>query len=374
MFQKIVYISQQSPYIHFQSDYSGATLRASDVKPRLDSFVIARGSESDIKSEWRNNQHPNSLNYTLSIQTGGQEFQEIDKLYPCYFGNTGIKAGELKKQFSFTSNIKLIIKSYFKELIDHLENQIFSDFFTLYNFGTRTSKGFGGFIVIKDNGNLPTQIEFEKLLISQFKIVYKNTRNIDNYVDYSTDHKRLFSKIDEAYKQLKSGLQRSPSMMRTYFNNLSPSIEWEKSKTSEVLKAKVSEKVKVDKRHNNIYYVRALLGLAENYEYDKLGVKFKITHDQVAGNDENSKIQRFPSPITVKIYNNTFYFCISQFSINSLDEIADQNFQFELIREGRPIQGGKFNVQVPKVDGKNDFQLIKFLTTSFDPSKWKIIA
>ena len=41
-------LKQHTPLIHFQHDQEGATLRASEVKPKLDKFIVERDFENDF--------------------------------------------------------------------------------------------------------------------------------------------------------------------------------------------------------------------------------------------------------------------------------------------------------------------------------------
>ena len=51
VFKMIVELKQQTPILHFQPDESGATLRASEVKPKLDRFLINQSDEA-IPQDW----------------------------------------------------------------------------------------------------------------------------------------------------------------------------------------------------------------------------------------------------------------------------------------------------------------------------------
>jgi len=378
MYQKIVYLRQQSPYIHFQNNFPGATLRASDVKPRLDKFLYEKcakmepfwklpsNSQEMANSDLANNELNSSLNYKLQIAVDGHAMELIPKVYPCFFGNTGTKENEAtQKKFSFTTSVKLIFKSYFKDLLDLIVDKYIQDFFVTYNFGTRSSKGFGGFVVVPTEMAEVINNDFEARLRSQFEMVFKFSKVLYNYEDYIGDHKLMFTKIDEAYKELKGGLQRSPSKLRKYFNALHPSVEWEKAKTTEILKANVDPDVKVDKLHNNIYYIRGLLGLAENYEYDRIRIKSKFA---IKHKDET--IERFPSPILVKIFDNSFYFCLTKKAIDSLDEIAGENFVFTMYKGEKQFPAGNFTLQVPAA---STFDIGKFLQVALVTEKWKKI-
>ena len=56
-------LKQHTPLIHFQHDQEGATLRASEVKPKLDRFVLTRLGKD---------------NYD---EISGEEFDKVASLY-----------------------------------------------------------------------------------------------------------------------------------------------------------------------------------------------------------------------------------------------------------------------------------------------------
>ena len=49
-FQKEYHLKAHSPLIHFQYDSNGATLRATEVKPKLDRYILKHCK--DIPEEW----------------------------------------------------------------------------------------------------------------------------------------------------------------------------------------------------------------------------------------------------------------------------------------------------------------------------------
>ena len=49
-FQKIYTLIAQTPIIHFQHDQAGATLRATEVKPKLDKYLL-KCAEGEIDKE-----------------------------------------------------------------------------------------------------------------------------------------------------------------------------------------------------------------------------------------------------------------------------------------------------------------------------------
>ena len=76
MNQLTAILKQHTPMIHFQHNESGATLRASEVKPLLDKFILTKLRNGDIregrlyakKNNWLiDNEKNYALNYKLSI-------------------------------------------------------------------------------------------------------------------------------------------------------------------------------------------------------------------------------------------------------------------------------------------------------------------
>ena len=62
--KKEILLSQQTPMWHFQSDQEGCCLRATEVKPKLDSFLLKKYGETFNK--YRVND-TNALDYKLSF-------------------------------------------------------------------------------------------------------------------------------------------------------------------------------------------------------------------------------------------------------------------------------------------------------------------
>ncbi|MCX6272661.1 MAG: hypothetical protein NTU44_15865 [Bacteroidetes bacterium] len=178
-------LKQHTPLIHFQHDQEGATLRATEVKPKLDQFIFEKitgkrgfsariefhhllfhggevwtkrlnwlsGSSREIKPKYLNIQERNnallhfSLNYKLKIPFVFPEFKTIERnfKFPCFFGDMGDNYTENIKGFSYLNTLlNCEIFTFDKSLKDTIALKL-SDFFSLHNFGTRQSKGFGSF-------------------------------------------------------------------------------------------------------------------------------------------------------------------------------------------------------------------------------------
>ena len=72
-----VTLKQHTPLIHFQHDQYGATLRASEVKPKLDRFIFSlleEGKEEAKRRGWtKGNDRTLSLNYKLKIKSSVED-------------------------------------------------------------------------------------------------------------------------------------------------------------------------------------------------------------------------------------------------------------------------------------------------------------
>ena len=235
-----VTLKQHTPLIHFQHDQYGATLRASEVKPKLDRFILTKlgggdykkGCEKAKKEGWLvgKGEHP-ALNYKMKIvcSKNRDEFLAASYMSPKkmpYLNSQGINVlsptpyfaqekenGEIANQKRRWNNIKckaikhekveIEIFSLVDSLIDEIGNFIQS-FFVIENFGTRQSKGFGCFTVIeiksvKDNQECKLTLQNnEKLLKDNYAVCYKKVLK-DSSIS------GIFRTITEDYRLLKTG-------------------------------------------------------------------------------------------------------------------------------------------------------------------------
>jgi len=336
-------LKQHTPLIHFQHNQVGATLRASEVKPKLDRFILTKlgenptveqiiiGQREAAKEEkdfedfgiyekgkliakgldWLigKGEHP-SLEYQMKISIENEQnikmpleqkmvkddnnrlVQEYDEngeplyktTFPFVLSNMGGKVQSELVNFFYANRIKIILRSFVSELLAIIEDSII-EFFTLNNFGGRCNKGFGSFSVKRINDRLITFSE------DYFK---SNTQllefEINKNIDYNS-FKKIFGVIDYYWKRLKSGInygdnEYSKSFLYTYVNE-------QKKKTWE--KRKIKEFFFLGNRHidqnnpNPPIFARALLGLPDKFEYGSRSIM--ISHPD---------IERIMSPIYFK--------------------------------------------------------------------------
>ena len=178
-------LEAQSPMIHFQENQSGATLRASEMKPKLDRFLLRHMcqnqelkkelhlsgeiTETELCRALRKNRtyktmfadadHP-ALNYKVQITESGDtcESQKVDlkKDYKIYYGN--MRRGIL-------SDPCVTILCFHEYLRTQIEQNILK-FFLVTNFGGMQGKGFGSFIPTVFFENRQTLTMQQELLIA----------------------------------------------------------------------------------------------------------------------------------------------------------------------------------------------------------------
>ena len=326
-FQKEYDLKAHSPLIHFQSDSSGATLRATEVKPKLDRYILKHCK--DIPKEWiRDNVNGKiSLDYKLRIiATESKPPFNIGRgtPYDIYYGNMGENA-QVKK--GVMNNAKLIVTCFHGDLRDYID-EIIGDFFIVTNFGTMQSKGFGSFTVNQKQDN-PNINNSYRHIVKALKSEY--TKGGYCYT-FRTNEQFAFKNIKTIYSLIKSGLNFTDgteqgteedadsstkipykrSILFDYMHDLSNNIGNEKA----WMKQKdISPKIgrQKEQKDKNSKYVRALFGIGERIEYkryltnpyDKVVVTISHVDDSKDGSE---KIERLNSPILFKVIDDIVYF------------------------------------------------------------------
>jgi len=379
-------LKQHTPIIHFQAHQQGATLRATEVKPKLDRFLIQKFKKENIDYKgWLvgNGEKP-ALNYKMRIepvrdvkyylffsmpnqQRKANLKNYIERHYsphvevvapsPYFANNDKVKFYSKKdekerrgkkdqvKEIDYDklrfalhteSNIRGLITCFNKELLKHIEQSL-PDFFLAHNFGTRQSKGFGSFTVKSINGQ---QVNFDRERFKELFLFYKKIAG------NKTSVSDKFKFIDDYYKRIrnKPGQGGGLSLIRDYFKE-KYGIIWEKpALTKKLIKGQNFEV-------NNVHFVRALLGLAGVHEYQQFRKSIKIEH---AENDSDKKIERFQSPIMFKVIDDKIYLTVPKET--HLNEIKGKEFCFYTIQTlQQASKGEKLKLKVPKKFDLRDF-------------------
>lgn len=349
MYRLVIKLKQHTPLIHFQHDQDGATLRASEVKPKLDKYILTQlgcGNYENGKAEAKTNgwlvgkgDYP-ALDYKISIESPKRVMElkrqngfkmnpqtkecildndgnKIPKyeVMPLFFGNTN--TNEPKKMVMADEAITIMFFSFHNELLNSISENI-NSFFFYNNFGTRQSKGFGSFYPLL--AELP------------------NTQNKTGYYVFGVDTKKqkgewkdyfiLFQYIDLLYKTLRSGINQNgsyfKSMMyhyakeqgeywdkraiRSHFELFTATINKEGRKVKEEIFGNISVMKKSDLGERSDFRNDALKGCnmmpettARLYR-DMLG--FSSTQDWMKYgatiNKTISNVDRYKSPLLIK--------------------------------------------------------------------------
>lgn len=170
----VIKLGQDTPMWHFQGAFDDCCLRATEVKPKLDRFLLAKldngellvngcalTSRDGVPSTWWVNEDKTALNYKMRISAESRRIIEsqvsywandgrlkFKNLYPVYFARVGedeSKDTELVKMEGI--RVELMVSN--DDLAKCIKNNI-AAFFASHSFGARQDKGFGCFRVIKD--------------------------------------------------------------------------------------------------------------------------------------------------------------------------------------------------------------------------------
>jgi len=330
-------LRQYTPIIHFQSDQPGATLRATEVKPKLDRFIWERvwknnfelgkkflvgyhgSNQADLKKKFDEDKY-RALDYKIKITTNDNDNKTelIKKPKLDNNGNQTMKNGKLEwipfplffadldnqedvKKFRFNvGDIEFRIWSMHSELINFLEGQIIS-FFNLHNFGTRQSKGFGSFGVYMNS------VSYEGLANKYFYFSITNTAN-------DRAKRSLFNSIDLFYRTLRAGIhKRNRNGSTLYFKSLLYQYAQSKYHTwdKKAVKANFFYQDNIPENWPPFLY-RDLLGLSSSESW--------LSYNRTTITKSHANIDRYKSPITFKPILDG-----NQFRVYIIDEEVDNN-------------------------------------------------
>ena len=97
-------LKQQTPMLHFQPDETGVCLRGTEVKPKMDRFIIRHFQDRDkvVPNNWflqtdkgeRERTGNMALNYKIRFETSGIPKIEEKKINKSFFGNQNSSSGK----------------------------------------------------------------------------------------------------------------------------------------------------------------------------------------------------------------------------------------------------------------------------------------
>jgi len=303
MYKLEVYLKQHTPYIQF-SDEEDAGLRATDVKPRLDKYLLEFDKYFRLEDEYEKelfNKVKNTIEdskaslYKMKItfdKNKKKKLQEkeenssFDKSKTLYFGAI--------ENFEFYENLKVVCESFDYYLLEMIAEMI-PIMFAYENFGARQNKGFGSFTV-------------EKLILDEeyhyLENVVKEFYKEKNYLNFSDSIEELLYKIKNFYQEIKTGGKNNKSTLKEYFEEKGNALKTEKDLIKKYL---ANNNVEINK--DEFAFYRVLLGMPNCYVLKKKtgGNKDKKEIFNVSANSEN--IDRIPSPLffkPIKIKENQY--------------------------------------------------------------------
>lgn len=318
-------LKQHTPLIHFQWEQEEVTLRATEVKPKLDKFIIQKLGDK-VQKHWFIGKHK-ALNYKMRIECrdkteylitsntlGGKKewmdsFQHNDIFVisgaPYFADESAVKslakepgkwrdpALYMGKKGIMWDNIYVTLFSVDGSLLDKIKDWI-RVFFICENFGTRQSKGFGSFSVV----GIKTDKGFEPFILKEEdvnKYLYENFDFVYKWKDSNSPLWKIFKQIQNDYQLIKSGFNNpygDPSSYKKseiFYYGIKNKERWEKR----FIKKGINKNINLLGRNIELYYSkepitgeekpknswedkpdfyrykywRAVLGVAEHFEF-----------------------------------------------------------------------------------------------------------
>ncbi len=434
-------LKQHTPLIHFQHDQAGATLRTTEVKPKLDQFIIEKllkeqnirfdyyepqtdGTQKFINArealkretkepiietqkKWASwlvgkgkNEHV-ALDYKMIITAPVKHDEYVFSSLPASRNKDEGRIANIHKNLSakYINNTQHFADNEYIDKTDQhssirkglMHEKIgiriiclnldllrmieitYKSFFISTSFGTRQSKGFGCFLPqgIKDT----EIIEMIGSIPSITGIFQKTSKN--NFELKLQEINKMYSLLKRG--QTYGGYQKSKLWE---YECLIANFRWEKRKIKSHLKENDPDlfaQLKYDpntpihriddcSNAKNLYeykYVRALLGLAEQYEFalDLPGnKKIKVSIKDTLKEDSKTKayaIDRFKSPIHFIITDSSIFLITHEmpellnYWIDDQGSRTKRNYRFTI---DKMTNNKSFILDVP-----DDFDLVDFV-------------
>lgn len=326
-------LRQHTPMIHFQPTDSGVCLRATEVKPKFDRFLLANKCfTKEQKEKWfcvaEDGRIASKMkmrfqaegdiarSYTYEKKQGGKiPNGSIVRINPLYFGNQGCTEREDVKETIFYQNgLKGTVICFDAEFLE-IVKEYMPVFFLLHNFGTRQNKGFGSFSVSGKNR--------VKCIMDVVKKYAPNAY----YLDYQPLQKKQIVSPEErlndisiVYGLMKGGINADKTQ---YYKSALFRYYMEKDIVHEkkvIKKCLFGEEKK--ENINNPYFVRAVLGLTDSYSYRDDVRKGTVS----VSNDD---IKRYQSPVYFKVLGRYTLLLLSPLPV----ALKNAEFEFTLQRK-----------------------------------------
>lgn len=334
--QKEYKLVQHTPLIHFQHSEPHACLRATEVKPKLDRFLIEQLEKDDRFGDGRwkkwfvGDGSQQSFDYMMRITPNSEQVERthsieraiaraehrppnaiFHEIHKNYFGNmaSGNNIQDtiretFKESLFYKDGLTLTIRCFIPELLTFIDEHI-RGFFMMHNFGTRQRKGFGSFTVdISTEPNEPKGFDLVgKYCPNAYYCKLGNDVNADALLDAVW--------VISAF--LRSGFNRGEGnyvrgFVFRYFHREENSLANDKAFVKQnVLLNVYNEATRGEHLHpygNNVRYryVRGLLGTNENSRFCR-DPRGGTREDRTVHNiyiHSAEEVERFPSPLLFK--------------------------------------------------------------------------
>lgn len=334
--QKEYKLVQHTPLIHFQHSEPHACLRATEVKPKLDRFLIEQLEKDDRFGDdrWKKwfvgDGSQQSFDYMMRITPNSEQVdrtQSIERaiaraehrppnaslheIHKNYFGNmaSGNNIQDtiretFKESLFYKDGLTLTIRCFIPELLTFIDEHI-RGFFMMHNFGTRQRKGFGSFTVdISTEPNAP----------KGFDLVGKYCPNAYYCkLDGNVNADALLDAVWVISAFLRSGFNRGEGnyvrgfVFRYFQREKNPLANDKAFVKQQVLRNVYNEATRGEHLHpygNNVRYryVRGLLGTNENSRFCR-DPRGETREDRTVHNiyiHSAEGVERFPSPLLFK--------------------------------------------------------------------------
>lgn len=333
--QKEYKLVQHTPLIHFQHSEPHACLRATEVKPKLDRFLIEQLEKDDRFGDGRwkkwfvGDGSQQSFDYMMRITPNSEQVERthsieraiaraehrpnagLHEIHKNYFGNmaSGNNIRDtiretFKESLFYKDGLTLTIRCFIPELLTFIDEHI-RGFFMMHNFGTRQRKGFGSFTVdINTEPNAP----------KGFDLVGKYCPNA--YYCKLDDNVSADALLDAVWvisAFLRSGFNRGEGnyvrgfVFRYFQREKNPLANDKAFVKQNVLLNVYNEATRGEHLHpygNNVRYryVRGLLGTNENSRFCR-APRGETREDRTVHNiyiHSAEGVERFPSPLLFK--------------------------------------------------------------------------
>lgn len=300
-FELRVKLKQHTPMIHFESDVPGAIIRGSELKPKLDRFLLKKYKGEQLKKYLLDSDiKEGGLDYKVKFQS--EEHSEIDNIssgYPMFFGNLGEQEQSIKFIY-YKRPIEMIITSMHTDLLGKIKS-VLSDFFMHHNFGMRQTKGFGSFYIDTE----------DKLYKNQhLKYYYSFSISPDKALNWKKQAKEIFKGLDKKYKNIRG------NWLEEYIGKLN--IKWDRDVIRKVISGENFDIEKIEGQ----YLVKDLLGFAMEENWMSYDATIKKVHKP----KEKDEIKRYASPVFFKIIVDGKKVYISFEVLNENKEVLGQEF------------------------------------------------